>query len=344
MSEKWVLIVDDEEAILSVLQRSLKKLGNDYRVVTAPDGFEALNQLRQRPFDLVVTDYKMGEMNGLELLEAIHSLQPEARVILMTAYGNDTVEAEANRLDAYRYLIKPLEIETFRQIIRDALEDVAVSRPGILILSDERYRQVNQLLSKLQGDIGARCIFLTNSEGHFFARVGNLEKLPLEQIASLVGGSVATLLEAGRVIDGETDTINLAYREGKHDNLYVVNIGPQLLLIIVTENGPYSSRLGSVWYYAQQTAQAMREKLGEAEYAKPHQAFIEDLERAMDSEMDRLFSETSDPPASPALAGTTPKASAEPGKGSSKADEIPLLSFDEAVKAGLLSDASTKGK
>ncbi len=292
MDEKWVLIVDDDESVLSVLQRSLKKLGEDYRVATARDGFEALSQLRQRPFALVVTDYKMGEMNGLELLEAIRSLQPEARVILMTAYGNDTIEAEANRLDAYRYLIKPLEIDAFRRIVQDALEDVAVSRPGMLILSDERYLQVNQLLNKLQGEIGARCIFLTNSEGHFFARIGDLGKLPLEQIASLVGGSVATLLEAGRVIDGEADTINLAYREGKRENLFVVNIGRQLLLIIVIERGPYSSRLGSVWFYAQQAAQELREKLGEAEYATPQQVFVEDLEKAMDSEIDRLFDET----------------------------------------------------
>ena len=284
MGDKWILIVDDEEAILSVLQRSLKKLGSEYNVVTAPDGYAALDALRQRPFDLVVTDYKMAGMNGLELLETIRALQPDARVILMTAYGNSSLEAEANRLQAYRYLAKPLEIDAFRQIIKESLEDIAVSRPGILILSDERYRQVNDLLNQLQADIGARCIFLTDAEGHFFASIGDTKKLPMEQIACLVGGSVATLLEAGRVIDGEADTANLAYREGKRENLCVVNIGRQLLLIIVIERGPYSSRLGSVWYYAQQAAQALREKLGEAEYAHPQQVFAEDLEQAVGRE------------------------------------------------------------
>lgn len=289
MNDKWVLIVDDEEAILSVMQHSLKKLGADCHVVTAADGYVALERLQQQPFDLVVTDYRMAGMNGLELLEAIRTLQPNARVILMTAYGNSTLEAEAKRLEAYRYLTKPLELDNFRQIIREALEDMAVSRPGILILSDERYRQVNGLLDQLQCDIGARCIFLTDADGHFFARIGDLGDLPLEQIASLVGGSVATLLEAGRIIDGEADTTNLAYREGVHDNLYVVNVGRQLLLIILIERGAYSSRLGSVWYYAQQASQALREKLGEAEYASPREVFVEDLGKAMDGELDRLF-------------------------------------------------------
>jgi predicted regulator of Ras-like GTPase activity (Roadblock/LC7/MglB family) len=186
-----------------------------------------------------------------------------------------------------------LEISTFREIVQEALADkeIAVSRPGILILSDERYRQVSQALNQLQADIGARCIFLTDGDGHFIARVGNVEKLPLEQIASLVGGSVATLLEAGRVIDGETDTVNLAYREGKRENLYVINIGPQLLLIMVTEHGPYSSKLGTVWFYAQRAALALREKLGEADYTSPPQKFSADLGRAMDSELDKLFIE-----------------------------------------------------
>jgi CheY-like chemotaxis protein len=288
-NEKWVLIVDDEDAILSILQKSLNKLGAGYRVVTASDGYAALNQLQEHSFDLVVTDYKMAGMNGLELLEAIGQLQPAARVILMTAYGSDAIETEARRLQAYRYLAKPLEIDTFREVVKNALGQVAVSRPGILILSDERYRQVVQFISQLQSDIGARCIFLTDAEGHFIARIGDVGKLQLEQIATLVGGSVATLLEAGRMIDGDTDTINLSYREGKNDNLYVINIGQRLLLIIVIERGPYSSRLGSVWYYAQQTAQILREKLGEDEHAVPQQMFADDLGQQMDDEMDRLF-------------------------------------------------------
>lgn len=289
MNEKRILIVDDEPTILTVLKNGLKKLGSEYQVHTVSDGYAALDHLRDHPTDLVITDYKMAGMNGLELLETIRSLQPETQVILMTAYGHSTLETEARRLQAYRYLTKPLELDAFRLIVKEALGDIAISRPGILILSDERYRQVNQLLSNLQGDIGARCIFLTDGDGRFIARTGEMGGIALEQIASLVGGSVATLQEAGRIIDGETDTINLAYREGKKDNLYVINVGQQWLLIIVVENGPFSSRLGSVWYYAQQAAVTLRQKLGEAEYAVPQQVFGNGLAQSMETELDRLF-------------------------------------------------------
>src|SRR5271157_3828860 len=134
MADKWILIVDDEDSILSILKNSLIKLGREYRVVTAPDGYTALDQLKQFHFDLVVTDYKMAGMNGLELLDRIHQAQPKVRVILMTAYGNSSVEAEASRLKAYRYLSKPLEIETFRQVVKEATGSAASTPPGVLVL------------------------------------------------------------------------------------------------------------------------------------------------------------------------------------------------------------------
>jgi CheY-like chemotaxis protein len=292
MTEKWILIVDDEESILSVLQKSLNKLGDQYRVMVASNGSSAMTMLRKNPFDLVVTDYKMAGMDGLNLLEAIHAIQPACRVILMTAYGSEYIEAEARRLQAYRYLSKPLEIDAFREIVKEALDGVAVSQPGILILSEDRYKKMNQLLLKLGGEIGARCIFLTNTEGHLIARTGYTEKFPLEQVVCLVGGSITTLLEVGRFLDGDYDSINLAFHEGKNEYFYVINIGPQLLLIIILERGPFSSRLGSVWYAARQTAQQLKELIGETDLTKQFQILPNAAEDAFSAEIDHLLADS----------------------------------------------------
>ncbi len=330
---KWVLIVDDEESVLSVLKNSLKKFGPFYQVVTAKSGAAALEHLSQRTFDLVVTDYRMDDMNGLELLEAIRAVQPETRVILMTAYGNNTLEAEARRLQAYQYLAKPLEINAFREVVKEALGDIAISRPGILILSDERYRQVNEILDRLRGDVGARCIFLTDGEGHFIARSGNTAELPLEQIASLVGGGVASLIEVGRLIDGMEDTVNLCYREGKRENLYVVNIGHQYLLIVICDRGPYCSKLGAVWFFAQRVALELRQKLGEAEYASPHHVLSEDIGQELDAQLDHLFVDEDIPAAS-----MTCDKQFEPEQQQLEAEppQTELLSYDQAISCGIL--------
>lgn len=295
MNKQRILIVDDEESVLFVLKNSLRKLGDQFQIVTATDGLRALEQLRQNPFDLVVTDYRMNGMDGLQLMAAVHDIQPKARVILMTAYGNDSLKSEAEKLQAYRYLTKPLDIVTFRQIVQEALRgDVAVSRPGILILSDQPYRQALKLLTDLRTEVGARCIILTDANGQAIAQAGDLVNLPVAEIASLLSGSMATLQAAGQALDQDANAINLSYREGQRDNLYVINIGQQLLLILVIENSAYSSRLGSVWYYARQTAVSLRKTIGEAEYATAPQLFDEHMDQAFATELDKLFGDDDD--------------------------------------------------
>ena len=190
-----------------------------------------------------------------------------------------------------------MDIGTFRTIVQEALGgtgEVAVSRPGLLILSDERYRQVVKLLQQLQGDVGGRCIILTDANGQMIARTGDIATVQVAEIASLLSGSMATLQAAGQALDGEDTAINLSYREGKRDYLYAINIGQHLLLILVIENSPYSSRLGSVWYYARQTAFALREKLGEAEYATAPDLFDDNMSVKFEDELDKLFGDDED--------------------------------------------------
>ncbi len=293
MNEKRrIMIVDDEESVLTVLKSSLKKLGADYEVQAVNNGLKALQLLETHAFDVVVTDYQMDQMNGLELLEAIRSIQPETKVIMITAYGTDELEAEARRMQAYEYLTKPLEINSFRQVVQAALDDVAISRPGILILSEKRYREAVALLEQLIVDVGGRCLMLADAGGRIIARVGDADHLALEQIVPLLGGGISTLIEVGRMLDENTDAINLTYREGERENLYIVNVGRQILLILVVDRTAYSSRLGSVWYHARQTAVNLRQTVGDMNFASAPQDFLENnLPNAFEDELDKLFSD-----------------------------------------------------
>jgi CheY-like chemotaxis protein/predicted regulator of Ras-like GTPase activity (Roadblock/LC7/MglB family) len=334
MPDKWILIVDDEESVLALMLGSIKNLGQEYRVITVTNGQAALEQVKQRHFDLVVTDFRMAGMDGLQLLEEIRSVRPDTRVILMTAYANSAVEAEAARLNAYRYLTKPLEIKSFLQIVKDAVGTAGLNQGGVLVLSEDDYRKLNKVLIQLQQDIGARCVFLTDGEGRSIARTGDVGNLPIARIASLLGGSITTLAEAGRTIDGNEDVINLAYREGKSDNLYAINIGSQFLLIILIERGPYSSRLGLVWYSAQNAAASLLEGLNNAKYSSPGNVLGEHLDEAVNEELDKLFGEDN-----AAEAGKN-----QPASPSSKEDaaqlsgpaKTPLISVEDAIQAGII--------
>jgi two-component system response regulator (stage 0 sporulation protein F) len=119
---KRILIVDDEERILFVLSSVLSKVENSLEITTASNGEEAVEKTRAAPFDLVITDLIMPGMDGVELTREIRTLRPAAAVIWMTAYGSQRFVAEAQELAVHRCLDKPLEIEEFREAVRQALE------------------------------------------------------------------------------------------------------------------------------------------------------------------------------------------------------------------------------
>ncbi|MFM8268990.1 MAG: sigma-54-dependent transcriptional regulator [Pseudomonadota bacterium] len=120
MSAYRVAIVDDERPNLDSLQRILKSDGAD--VSTYQDPSEALPALRKRPPDILITDLRMGNWSGLDLLEAVKLLDPSVEVILMTAYGTVEVAVEAMKKGAYDFVTKPLQRLQILRAVHRGLE------------------------------------------------------------------------------------------------------------------------------------------------------------------------------------------------------------------------------
>ncbi|MAE68829.1 MAG: Fis family transcriptional regulator [Gemmatimonadetes bacterium] len=113
-----VLVVDDKPNMLRLLSKVLR---SDARVITAESGGQALEMLAQGPVNVVVSDLKMPDMDGIEVLKACKELRPGAEFVLMTAYASVGTAVEALRLGAYDYLTKPLDPQEARAIVLRAL-------------------------------------------------------------------------------------------------------------------------------------------------------------------------------------------------------------------------------
>jgi CheY-like chemotaxis protein len=118
---KKVLIVDDEETLTWSMAKSLSKDKDKYEVMIANNGREALGLLKKGKIDLVISDIRMPDINGLDLLVRIKMEHPQTKVIIMTAYGSSDVQKEANRRGSLFYIEKPFEISDIRQIIIDLI-------------------------------------------------------------------------------------------------------------------------------------------------------------------------------------------------------------------------------
>lgn len=106
-----ILLVDDEPTLLFFLRQMLAEdSGTDYTIDTVSTGEEAINRLKIQPYQLLVTDLKMPGISGFTLIEVARSLQPNLKVVLMTAFDSLETEHQIQNLRVDAYLIKPFPI------------------------------------------------------------------------------------------------------------------------------------------------------------------------------------------------------------------------------------------
>ena len=119
-----ILVVDDEKNYLLVLSAVLEDEG--YEVLTALGGQEALEIQKESDLDLILTDMKMPNMDGIDLLENIKSMDPDLPVIMMTAYGTVDKAVEAMQKGAYSYILKPFDNERLTIYVKKAISTYQV--------------------------------------------------------------------------------------------------------------------------------------------------------------------------------------------------------------------------
>ncbi|WP_143300906.1 sigma-54-dependent transcriptional regulator, partial [Candidatus Entotheonella palauensis] len=142
-----VLVVDDEAEMTAMLRHYLTREG--YEVDTAFSAEAALDYLEHHDVDLVLTDLRMGEMNGLELVQEIHNTRPETQVILMTAFGGIETAIEAIKAGAYHFVAKPVKLPEVGALLQKALTEQVLRRENRQLRQavEERY-SFGQLLGK----------------------------------------------------------------------------------------------------------------------------------------------------------------------------------------------------
>jgi DNA-binding NtrC family response regulator len=143
-----ILVVDDEVPVRDILQKGLSQMGG-FSVEVAENGREAIQKIENDLFDLVLTDVKMPEMDGLELLKAIKETWPEMMVILMTGYGSIETAVEAMKMGANDYITKPIDLnELLIHISRVQKEDLLFKENRLLRMEVRKKFEFRNIIGK----------------------------------------------------------------------------------------------------------------------------------------------------------------------------------------------------
>ena len=119
-NDAHILVVDDDKRLADDLVMYLSKF--DYQATPAYGGREGLDKFEQGDFQLVITDLKMPDMDGMELMEAVKALDSKVTVVVITGYGTIESAVEALKKGAYDFIPKPFNLEELELIVNRALE------------------------------------------------------------------------------------------------------------------------------------------------------------------------------------------------------------------------------
>ncbi|HTI99413.1 MAG TPA: sigma-54 dependent transcriptional regulator [Dongiaceae bacterium] len=156
-----ILVVDDERALGLGLQEALRREG--YTVAVAHDGRTALELTERRLFNLVITDMKMPDLSGLELLKQVRERSRDTFFIVMTAFGTVESAVETMKEGAYDYLPKPIDVKRLRAVVEKALEFQSLvaenhelrlriqkdGEPGVTRSQSEPMRAIERLIEEI---------------------------------------------------------------------------------------------------------------------------------------------------------------------------------------------------
>ncbi len=251
MTETRILIVDDQSEIRLALQMSIKRMGAQYIVVTASDGFEALDILQEEPFDLVITDYMMPGMDGLELVESIRTLSPNTQLIVISGLQEETLNDSLDEANISYFLSKPFSKRDIQETVQEALsETVAMQHTSPLPAKAPIDSRVNGYLNELRYHTGAHSCLIVESLGYIIAAEGGDENMPLDSLASLMAANAQATAEVSRLM-GNSEPFQATIHKGKRFNVasYILEEG-QILVVVFGKQ----VKIGLVQHYARQIA------------------------------------------------------------------------------------------
>ncbi len=306
-----VLIVEDETIDREGLRILLNRQG--FAAEGAGTAEDALRLLPTRRWDLILTDFQMPGMDGLELLAEIKQRTPNTPVVMVSGHGSMDTVVRALRGGVNDFVPKPYAPDELLVIVRREIKRYRQSLPpggehGIgYQLGVTQLEEAERILATLRADSGARVALLVESNGSVIVAKGMIDELNLSALAALLAGSFAATAGVASLL-GEQHAFQINYHEGESYGAYYAQVTAEVLLLLVFGR---EVKTGVVLFYTKEALPRLQQ----------------------------LFVRTGAPtsparPVEPAVGRSEPT----PGSTAMEIEPTPVFSLDSLKESGVLGD------
>ena len=259
MSTPCILLVDDQRDIVRLLHSTLQTLGHKLDIVDAPSGEEALLEASRRKVDLLVADYLLPGISGVELMRKIKARNADLKVIFISGMTERKARNEMLNGGAVAIFDKPIPLADFLDAVERSLGLVRTIFPPESSKDTEEHRQtLSELLSGFRQKIKADAVFLISDRARVLARAGDLYDSSMEvSMLSALMAIYSASLKVSRYIRQEHLDNYHVFRGGDHDML-LIPVDASHALLLAGRELAHSNRII-------QTVEAMRFVRGDVE-------------------------------------------------------------------------------
>lgn len=250
MPSPRVIIVETDHLVSNTLRASLQSSGQQFTIIDAPSGEEALLELSRGGVDLVVTDLDLPGISGIELLERLREQDPGVHSIVVTGDPTPEAQSKAHALGVIAFLRKPIRTSHFLEAVSRALQ--LKSGNGAAATEEEK-QFVAEWLMSMQHELGAEATFLLDNEGEIIVEAGELAEVDLREALP----ALMQAFEAGVQISELLETAvpaNFMYFDGERYDFYLASAGGDHALVIVFKAKTGAKQIGAVLQYCRKAA------------------------------------------------------------------------------------------
>jgi DNA-binding NarL/FixJ family response regulator len=288
MSVKLILLIDHDDMVLGLLRGSIIGKTPSVVVQTARNKTEAYMHLQFQKYTGIFCDYEILAENEFELYTQILTSQDADSKLIVTYYGDPGELKYGTHPAPSLSISKPIDQRNLISLLSQVLGGETDKSSDEISLSEETYKGIEDELIELRHGTNARCIVVSNQDGRVLAQEGDTENLSVDGLATLVSGSIISLEEVGHMFNDPT-VINLAFREGAKSDLYVMNIGQRLMLILIQDKGMLCPKIGTVWFYARKAAIAIDQYINNPSSVKNKDATVNKQDTTVIDELDKMI-------------------------------------------------------
>lgn len=374
MATYRVLVVDDNPEVRRMVTASIKTLGPEIDVLDVPSAEEALFISGSLPLDLVVLDFRLPGMSGLEMVTRLQQRRPDIKIILVTGVEDEATRKQVAEAGVAAYFYKPIDIDSFLQSVKNSLwsglegqsSPISTQEPVSTLPTSgispggtaptpegkpsaaQKFRlSLDERLTALKQQMKAVSVLLVNETGQVMEVAGNPSLITTgsTMLSALVNAFKASQ-QVSQVVSREA-CVNMQYFAAHRYTLYVTPVGLNHALIALTAGFFEPDKLTSIDHYLQVAARDLQtilaNKLAE-EQAKLDEVSESLTELLKDIEVDRetlagvedMFSKASESDAKDTADGFWETLGTSDDTG--EAHGTDLLSYDQARDLGLTPD------